>query len=230
MESLATDIWASECGLLSTNSKLLAVKQVPGEIKFGISLPMSNAPPSSSTSSGKRRRREPRHSTATPFLQLLVQDTGSGSMSILTTRWLVNAAGLSAQAVAQTITPTPTNIPRQYLAKGNYFSLGHKAPFSRLIYPVPEDGGLGVHLTLDLAGQARFGPDVEWVDNDRDYSVDAKRAEVRLLCFCSRFMCAHLGCPQCSQRHSYLVGRASAVLVRTCISVTTTPYALRRKF
>src|SRR6266404_4810543 len=55
-------------------------------------------------------------------------------------------------------------IPRAYLAKGNYFSCSAKAPFSHLIYPVPEPGGLGVHLTLDMAGQARFGPDVEWVD------------------------------------------------------------------
>ena len=58
-------------------------------------------------------------------------------------------------------------IPPAYLAKGNYFSCSARAPFSRLIYPVPEPGGLGVHLTLDMAGQARFGPDVEWVEHDR---------------------------------------------------------------
>ena len=55
-------------------------------------------------------------------------------------------------------------IPPAYLAKGIYFSCSVRAPFSRLIYPVPEPGGLGVHLTLDLAGQARFGPDVEWIE------------------------------------------------------------------
>ena len=66
-------------------------------------------------------------------------------------------------------------IPRAYLAKGNYFSCSAQAPFSRLIYPVPEPGGLGVHLTLDMAGQARFGPDVEWVDAI-DYAVDPARA------------------------------------------------------
>jgi L-2-hydroxyglutarate oxidase LhgO len=76
---------------------------------------------------------------------------------------LVNTAGLGAPAVA-------------YLAKGNYFSCSARAPFSRLIYPVPEPGGLGVHLTLDMAGQARFGPDVEWVDHV-DYAVDPARAE-----------------------------------------------------
>ena len=66
-------------------------------------------------------------------------------------------------------------IPPAYLAKGNYFSCSARAPFSHLIYPVPEPGGLGVHLTLDMAGQARFGPDVEWVDAI-DYAVDPARA------------------------------------------------------
>ena len=67
-------------------------------------------------------------------------------------------------------------IPPAYLAKGNYFSCSARAPFSHLIYPVPEPGGLGVHLTLDMAGQARFGPDVEWVDHI-DYAVDPARSE-----------------------------------------------------
>ncbi len=90
---------------------------------------------------------------------------------------LVNAAGLSAPAVARSIDGMPIDlIPRAYLAKGNYFSCSARAPFSRLIYPVPEPGGLGVHLTLDLTGQARFGPDVEWVDAI-DYAVDPARAE-----------------------------------------------------
>jgi L-2-hydroxyglutarate oxidase LhgO len=66
-------------------------------------------------------------------------------------------------------------VPRAYYAKGNYFTLAGRSPFSRLIYPVPHPGGLGTHLTLDLAGQARFGPDVEWVDRI-DYSVDPARA------------------------------------------------------
>ena len=90
---------------------------------------------------------------------------------------LVNAAGLSAPAVARGIDGMPIErIPPAYLAKGNYFSCHARAPFSRLIYPVPEPGGLGVHLTLDMAGQARFGPDVEWVDSI-DYAVDPARAE-----------------------------------------------------
>jgi L-2-hydroxyglutarate oxidase LhgO len=90
---------------------------------------------------------------------------------------LINAAGLSAPAVARNIDGMPIDlIPHAYLAKGNYFSCSARAPFSHLIYPVPEPGGLGVHLTLDMAGQARFGPDVEWVDRI-DYAVDPARAE-----------------------------------------------------
>jgi L-2-hydroxyglutarate oxidase LhgO len=90
---------------------------------------------------------------------------------------LVNAAGLGAPAVARSIEGMPLEmIPCAYLAKGNYFSCSARAPFSRLIYPVPEPGGLGVHLTLDMAGQARFGPDVEWVDSI-DYAVNPARAE-----------------------------------------------------
>lgn len=106
-----------------------------------------------------------------------VQDTTTGETTQLATRWLVNAAGLHAQAVAAATAGLPRSvIPKQYLAKGTYFSLSSKAPFSRLIYPLPEDGGLGVHLTLDLAGQAKFGPDVQWV-NQIDYTVDPARAE-----------------------------------------------------
>jgi L-2-hydroxyglutarate oxidase LhgO len=90
---------------------------------------------------------------------------------------LINAAGLGAPAVARSIEGMPIElIPAPYLAKGNYFSCSARAPFSHLIYPVPEPGGLGVHLTLDMAGQARFGPDVEWIDRI-DYAVDPARAE-----------------------------------------------------
>ena len=101
----------------------------------------------------------------------------------LHTRWIVNAAGLDAQAVAASIDGFPASaIPPRQLAKGHYFSLAGRAPFSRLIYPLPVDGGLGVHLTLDLGGQARFGPDVEWIDTtaalgrELGYAVDPERA------------------------------------------------------
>ncbi len=90
---------------------------------------------------------------------------------------LVNSAGLRAPSVAKRIEGYPAELaPRELYAKGNYYSLTRRAPFSRLIYPVPEPGGLGVHVTLDLAGQARFGPDVEWVERI-NYDVDPRRAE-----------------------------------------------------
>jgi L-2-hydroxyglutarate oxidase LhgO len=104
-------------------------------------------------------------------------DAGGEAPTTLACRLLINAAGLSASAIARSIDGMPIElIPPAYLAKGNYFSCSARAPFSRLIYPVPEPGGLGVHLTLDMAGQARFGPDVEWIDTI-DYAVDPARAE-----------------------------------------------------
>jgi L-2-hydroxyglutarate oxidase LhgO len=104
-------------------------------------------------------------------------DAGGQTPMSLECRLLVNAAGLGATSVARSIDGMPVEkIPPAYLAKGNYFSCAARAPFSHLIYPVPEPGGLGVHLTLDMAGQARFGPDVEWVDHI-DYAVDPARAE-----------------------------------------------------
>jgi len=88
-----------------------------------------------------------------------------------------NAAGLGAQAVARAFEGLrPGSVPPLRLAKGSYYGLAGAAPFSRLVYPVPVHGGLGVHLTLDLAGQARFGPDVEWVERE-DYRVDPARAQ-----------------------------------------------------
>ena len=98
------------------------------------------------------------------------------------TRWLINCAGMSAPAVAQQIEGLISNqVPKAYFAKGNYFSLSGKSPFSHLIYPIPEPGGLGVHLTLDMGGQAKFGPDVEWLDIEQegqiDYTVDPRRSE-----------------------------------------------------
>jgi L-2-hydroxyglutarate oxidase LhgO len=95
----------------------------------------------------------------------------------LKARWVVNAAGLEAPVLARRIAGLPeAGMPSSHLAKGSYFALRGRAPFSRLIYPLPESGGLGVHLTLDLAGRARFGPDVEWVDRI-DYAADPARGE-----------------------------------------------------
>ena len=107
----------------------------------------------------------------------LVLSVGGAEPLTLGCSTLINAAGLNAPDIAQRIDGMPRDrIPTAYFAKGNYFSLTGRAPFSRLIYPVPVPGGLGVHLTLDLAGQARFGPDVEWIDAI-DYAVDPDRAE-----------------------------------------------------
>ncbi len=105
-----------------------------------------------------------------------VIDVGGRDPLELSCKILINAAGLNAPALARSISGMPQEkIPAAYFAKGNYFSLTSGAPFSRLIYPVPVPGGLGVHLTLDMAGQARFGPDVEWIDAI-DYAVDPQRA------------------------------------------------------
>ncbi|MCW9045630.1 MAG: NAD(P)/FAD-dependent oxidoreductase [Alphaproteobacteria bacterium] len=87
---------------------------------------------------------------------------------------VINSAGLSAQSVAKKLGVKA--IPKRYIAKGNYFSLTGGHPFKRLIYPLPEPGGLGVHLTLDMGGQAKFGPDVEWIEEEY-YTVEATRGE-----------------------------------------------------
>jgi L-2-hydroxyglutarate oxidase LhgO len=92
-------------------------------------------------------------------------------------KWLVNCAGLGAQDLARSIVGLPAcAIPPLHLAKGSYFALRGRAPCQRLVYPMPEPGGLGIHLTLDLAGSARFGPDVEWVERV-DYTVNSDRME-----------------------------------------------------
>jgi len=109
-------------------------------------------------------------------------DIGGPDGMKIKTKILINCAGMSAPAIAQKIEGlNQDQIPKAYFAKGNYFSLSGKSPFSHLIYPIPEPGGLGVHLTLDMAGQAKFGPDVEWLDVENEeqinYTVDTKRGE-----------------------------------------------------
>ncbi|TXS95270.1 NAD(P)/FAD-dependent oxidoreductase [Parahaliea maris] len=101
--------------------------------------------------------------------------TGDADMS-LETRFLVNCAGLYAWGLAGSLDGIErASIPPRFLAKGNYYTLAGRSPFTRLVYPVPEDGGLGIHLTLDLGGRARFGPDVEWTTTI-DYEVDPSRS------------------------------------------------------
>jgi L-2-hydroxyglutarate oxidase LhgO len=100
------------------------------------------------------------------------RDPGSATFDAV-----VNSAGLGAQKLARRIEGYPAGkVPPLILAKGNYFGFAGKAAFARLIYPTPVDGGLGVHVTLDLASRMRFGPDVEWIDQE-SYTVDPRRAD-----------------------------------------------------
>ena len=92
---------------------------------------------------------------------------------------VINAAGVHAPAVARTFEGLDArHVPAAYYCKGNYFTLSGRSPFQHLIYPVPEAAGLGVHLTVDLGGQAKFGPDVQWVDSPDDLVVQPARGEV----------------------------------------------------
>ena len=107
----------------------------------------------------------------------ILLEVGGAEPSSLKAQIVVNSAGLHAQAVAASIAGVPSNaIPPCYYAKGNYYTLLGRPPFNHPIYPVPEHAGLGVHVTLDLGGRARFGPDVEWVERIA-YDVDPRRAE-----------------------------------------------------
>jgi L-2-hydroxyglutarate oxidase LhgO len=102
---------------------------------------------------------------------------GGAEPTMLTADAVVNAASLGAQALARaTEGYPPERVPPLVLAKGNYFGCTGKPAFSHLIYPAPVDGGLGTHVTLDLAGRMRFGPDVEWIEAE-DYEVNPRRAE-----------------------------------------------------
>jgi L-2-hydroxyglutarate oxidase LhgO len=119
-----------------------------------------------------------------PLTKVLASNSGfevDSTETRIKARIFINSAGMRAPSVARSIEGFPTEkVPPEYYAKGNYYSLTGRPPFSRLVYPVPEPGGLGVHVTLDLAGQARFGPDVEWIerfDPRTDYAVDPKRSE-----------------------------------------------------
>ena len=118
------------------------------------------------------RQAEARAITRTPSgFRLAVHN--EGQTMALSCRMLVNCAGLYAWAVARRIEGLgPAFIPPQFLAKGSYVTLNGKSPFRHLVYPLPEPGGLGVHLTLDMAGAARFGPDVEWLENNDPAAID----------------------------------------------------------
>lgn len=106
---------------------------------------------------------------------------GGNSNTKIRTRYLINCAGLNAPRIAELIDRMPKyKIPKAYFAKGNYFSLTGKSPFRRLIYPIPQPGGLGIHLTIDMNDSAKFGPDVQWLDIESEdqinYQVDSDRS------------------------------------------------------
>lgn len=107
---------------------------------------------------------------------------GGAEPIALGARWVVNAAGLHAPALASRIDGLAArHVPRAHFSKGSYYALAGRSPFRRLVYPMPQDAWLGVHLTLDLAGEARFGPDAQWLAvasaDEIDYRVDPARAE-----------------------------------------------------
>ena len=114
------------------------------------------------------------HAECAPGAMYLVAEDGTR----LRARTVVNAAGLHAPPLARRFAGlAPVHVPHARYAKGSYFVLSGKSPFARLIYPVPEAAGLGVHLTIDLGGQAKFGPDVEWVESPADLLVDPARGD-----------------------------------------------------
>jgi len=109
-------------------------------------------------------------------IELTVRCEGN-SIEQLRAKRVINSAGLMAPKLARTIKGFPLDkIPRDYLCKGHYFTINKRSPFKHLVYPVPHSAGLGVHVTLDLGGNLRFGPDTEWVENI-NYDVDLNRAE-----------------------------------------------------
>ncbi|SAK95242.1 FAD-dependent oxidoreductase [Caballeronia hypogeia] len=106
-----------------------------------------------------------------------IVETGGDAPARFRASYLINSAGLHANEIARSIRGLDDrHVPPLYFAKGNYFSVSGRAPFERLIYPMPNEAGLGVHLTIDLGGQAKFGPDVEWVQS-LNYDVDPRRAD-----------------------------------------------------
>lgn len=156
-------LWSPETGIVDSHGYMLALR---GEIEDHGGVIAFNAPVTA--------------------IEPLTQGgyrviTGGADAGAITCRRLVNSAGLYAQSVAHSIAGYDAAlIPRLVLAKGNYFGCTAKPAFSRLIYPAPVDGGLGVHVTLDLAGRMRFGPDVEWLSTtnpaDVDYRVNPARS------------------------------------------------------
>jgi L-2-hydroxyglutarate oxidase LhgO len=157
-------LWSPETGLVDSHAYMLALQ---GEIEdhggmIAFETPVTHVAPRSSGG--------------------FHVSTGGAEPSGIVCRRLINSAGLYAQSIAHGIEGYPADlIPKLVLAKGNYFGCSGKPAFSRLIYPAPVEGGLGVHVTLDLNGRMRFGPDVEWLTttdpSSVDYTVDPRRSD-----------------------------------------------------
>lgn len=149
-------LWSPETGVIDSHGYMLALK---GDAEAAGAMFAFHAPVERIAAEGGR----------------FVVTVGGADPMTLSCDELVNAAGHGAPGLAKAMTGYDGALaPRAFLAKGSYFTLAGRSPFSRLIYPVPQPGGLGVHLTLDLGGQAKFGPDVEWIDRV-DYAVDSAR-------------------------------------------------------
>ena len=152
----AAALFSPSTGIIDTHAYMLALQ---GEAEdYGARIAFATP--------FERARREPNG---------FIVFTGGAEPLGLKTRYLVNAGGLFASHVAAKIDGlAPAHVRQTRWAKGSYFVLTRPSPFRRLVYPIPEPGGLGVHVTLDLGGQARFGPDVAWI-SAIDYAVDPER-------------------------------------------------------
>ena len=149
-------LWSSETGIVDSHGLMLALQ---GELEDAGGQIALNSPVVFAESGPEGH----------------VLKVGEAGDLTLKAREVINAAGLGAPALAGLWSGLPERArPKQWLARGVYFSFSGRHPFNTLIYPIPEPGGLGIHLTLDLAGQARFGPDVEWIDEE-SYRVDPQR-------------------------------------------------------
>lgn len=152
----AAGLWSPETGIVDSHALMLSLL---GDLEDASGQLVLRAPVLGAETSGSRH----------------CLSVGGDMPCVLEARNVINAAGLGAAALAQGWVGLPTGQkPAQWLARGVYFSYTGRHPFKTLVYPVPEPGGLGVHLTLDLAGQARFGPDVEWIETE-DYTVQPDR-------------------------------------------------------
>jgi L-2-hydroxyglutarate oxidase LhgO len=168
-------IWSPETGIIDSHQLMVQLQADAEEAgaQFVFNSPVVSGKLNVSGKSGEG---------GDASIELLVGQSVGGGNAVgqnepfkLTAQRVINSAGLNAVELLKNIKHFPeAHIPQFFMAKGNYFSLPRKAPFNHLIYPVPESGGLGVHLTLDMAGQARFGPDVEWI-NKKHYPVDCTR-------------------------------------------------------